>query len=140
MDTHEKTEHLNLTTRIVSAYVTKNPVAVADLRHLIAGVYHSLATAEEQVTPRLKPAVPVKKSVTPAHIICLEDGTKHKTIKRHLRTAHQMTPEEYREKWGLGSDYSMVAPDYSVQRSKIAKKLGLGTRGQVKKRKPKNRA
>ena len=140
MDTHEKTELLNLTTKIVAAYATKNSVAVADLPELIAGVGHSLATVEEPVTPKLKPAVPIKRSVTKAHVTCLEDGTKHKMIKRHLKTAHQTTPEEYRKKWDLGSDYPMVAPDYAAVRSKLAKQIGLGTRGQVKKRKPKNRA
>ncbi len=138
MDAHEKTELLNLTTKIVSAYATKNPVAVADLPDLIAGVCHSLATVEEQVTPKVEPAVPVKKSVTRAHIICLEDGTQHMMLKRHLRIAHRMTPEEYREKWRLHSDYPMTAPNYSAVRSKLAKQIGLGSRGQVKKRKPKS--
>ena len=133
MDTHEKAELLNLTTKIVTAHATKNPVAVADLLDLIAGVGHSLATVgTEEVTPKLKPAVPIKRSVTRAHIACLEDGTKHKMIKRHLRTAHQMTPEAYRKKWGLGFDYPMVSPDYAAVRSKLAKQIGLGTRGQVK--------
>ncbi len=139
MDTHEKAELLNLTTKIVTAHATKNPVAVADLLDLIAGVGHSLATVgTEEVTPKLKPAVPIKRSVTRAHIACLEDGTKHKMIKRHLRTAHQTTPEAYREKWGLAADYPMVAPDYAAVRSKLAKQIGLGTRGQVKKREPKS--
>ncbi len=139
MKMSKKTELLHLTTKIVSAYVTKNPVAVAELRNLIASVSQNLATVgTEGVTPKRKPAVPVKESVTLAHIICLEDGTQHKMIKRHLRTAHQMTPEEYREKWGLRLDSPMVAPSYSVVRSKLAKQLGLGKRGQVKKRKPKS--
>ena len=120
---------LQLTTKIVSAYITKNPVAGADLRDLFAGICHSLATVEEQVTPKLEPAVAVKKSVTPAHIICLEDGTQHVMLKPHLRIAHQMTPEEYREKWGLHSDYPMTAPNYSLVRSKLAKQIGLGTQG-----------
>ena len=138
MDTHEKTELLHLTTKIVSAYATKNPVAIADLPDLIAGVCHGLATAEEQITPRVEPAVPIKKSITKAHVTCLEDGTKYKMIKRHLKTAHRMTPEEYRAKWGLRSDYPMTAPDYSVHRSKLAKKIGLGTQGHGRKRKPKS--
>ncbi len=138
MDTHEKAELLDLTTKIVTAYVTKNPVGIAELRDLIASVSHGLATVEEQITPKLKPAVPIKRSVTRAHIACLEDGTKHKMIKRHLRLAHRMTPEEYREKWGLAADYPMVASDYSAVRSKLAKQIGLGTRGQVKKREPKS--
>ncbi len=126
MDTHETTELLNLTTKIVTAYATKNPVAVAELPELIAGVGHGLATVEEPVTPKLEPAVPIKKSVTRAHITCLEDGTKHKVIKRHLRIAHRMTPEAYREKWGLAGDYPMTAADYSAVRSKLAKQIGLG--------------
>ena len=140
MKMSKKTEllHLTLTTKIVSAYVTKTPVAVADLPDLIADVCHSLATAEEPVMPKLEPAVPVKNSVTRAHVICLEDGTQHMMLKRHLRIAHQMTPEEYREKWGLAADYPMTAPDYSAVRSELAKRLGLGTRWQAKKRKPKS--
>jgi predicted transcriptional regulator len=138
MDTHEKTELLNLTTKIVTAYATKNPVAVADLRDLIAGVSHGLATVgTEGVTPKLEPAVPIKKSVTRAHIVCLEDGLKHKLMKRHLKTAHQMIPDEYRAKWGLAANYPMTAPDYSVQRSKLAKKSGLGTNAVSRLRKPK---
>ncbi len=138
MKMSKKAELLHLATKIVIAYVTKNPVAVADLPDLITGVCHSLSMVEEQATPKVKPAVPVKKSVTLAHIICLEDGTKHMMLKRHLRIAHQMTPEEYREKWRLHSDYPMTAPDYSSVRSKLAKQLGLGIRGQVKKWKPKS--
>ena len=137
MKMSEKTELLHLTKKIIIAYVTKNPVAVADLPDLIAGVCHSLATAEEQITPRVEPAVPIKNSVTRAHVTCLEDGTQHMMLKRHLRTAHQLTPEEYREKWGLHSDYPMTAPDYSAVRSKLAKQMGLGTLWQVKKRKQK---
>ncbi len=138
MDTHEKAELLNLTTKIVTAYATKNPVGVADLPNLIAGVCHGLETVDVPVTPKLKPAVPIKKSVTRAHVTCLEDGTKHKVIKRHLKVAHQMTPEAYREKWGLAGGYPMVASDYSAVRSKIAKKIGLGKQVKGKKRKPKS--
>jgi predicted transcriptional regulator len=137
MDTHEKTELLNLTTKIVTAYATNNPVGIAELRDLIAGVSHGLATVEEQVTPKLTPAVPIKRSVTRTHIACLEDGTKHKMIKRHLRTAHRMTPEAYREKWGLAADYPMTAADYSAVRSKLAKQIGLGKQGRGRNRKPK---
>jgi predicted transcriptional regulator len=82
---------------------------------------------------RPQPAVPVKKSVTPEHIICLEDGKKLKMLKRHLKTAYNMTPEEYRERWGLPSDYPMVAPNYARQRSRLAKDIGLGTKGKAKK-------
>ena len=140
MDTQEKTELLNLTTKIVAAYATNNPVGVGELRGLIAGVAQNLATVgAEEVRPKLKPAVPIKKSVARAHVTCLEDGTKHKMIKRHLKTAHQMTPEEYREKWGLAADYPMVAPDYAAVRSKLAKQIGLGTQAMVRKRKLKRR-
>ncbi len=138
MDTHEKTELLNLTTKIVTAYATSNPVGIAELRDLIAGVSHGLATVEEQVPPKLKPAVPIKRSVTRAHIACLEDGTKHTMIKRHLRTAHRMTPEAYREKWGLAADYPMTAADYSAVRSKLAKQIGLGKQARGRKGKPKS--
>ncbi len=138
MDMHEKTELLNLTTKIVSAYTTKNPVGIAELRDLIAGVSQSLATVgTEQVAPKLKPAVPIKRSVTRAHIACLEDSTKHKMIKRHLRIAHRMTPEAYREKWGLAADYPMTAADYSAVRSKLAKQIGLGKQARGRKGKPK---
>ena len=142
MKMSKKTEllHLNLTTKIVTAYATKNPVAIADLPDLISGVCHGLATAEEPVKPKAEPAVPLKKSVTKSQIICLEDGTKHKMMKQHLRIAHQMTPEEYREKWGLAADYPMTAPDYSVHRSKLAKQIGLGTQAKGRPRKPKKRA
>ncbi len=107
---------------------------------MISGVCHGLATVEEPVTPNLEPAVPVKKSITRAHVTCLEDGTKHKMIKRHLKTAHRMTPDEYREKWGLAADYPMVAPDYSAQRSKLAKQIGLGKQARGRKGKPKKKA
>ena len=138
MDTHEKAELLNLTTKIVTAYATKNPVGIAELRDLIASVSQNLATVRtEGVTPKLEPAVPIKKSVTRAHITCLEDGTKHKMIKRHLRIAHRMTPEAYREKWGLATDYPMTAADYSAVRNKLAKQIGLGKQGRGRNRKPK---
>ncbi len=137
MDTHEKTELLNLTTKIVTAYATKNPVGTGELCNLITGVSQKLATVEEPVTQKLKPAVPIKRSVTRAHIACLEDGTKHKMIKRHLRIAHRMTPEAYREKWGLAADYPMTAADYSAVRSKLAKQIGLGKQARGRKARPK---
>jgi predicted transcriptional regulator len=133
MDMHEKAELLNLTTKIVAAYTTKNPVGIAELPDLIASVSQNLATVgREGITPKLKPAVPIKKSVTRAHITCLEDGKRHKMIKRHLRVAHQMTPEAYREKWGLAADYPMTSPDYSAQRSTLAKQIGLGKQARRK--------
>jgi predicted transcriptional regulator len=124
---------LALTTEIVAAHVSNNTVAVADLPHLINQVYQSLSTigtaaAQPVAVERPQPAVSVKKSVHPDYIICLEDGKKLKMLKRHLKTAYNMTPEEYRERWGLPADYPMVAPNYAKQRSKLAKEIGLGTR------------
>ncbi|WP_186390005.1 MULTISPECIES: MucR family transcriptional regulator [unclassified Stappia] len=121
---------IDLTAEIVSAYVSNNTVASSDLAGLINEVYNALqrtsgSTVEPEPEP-LRPAVPVKKSVTPDYIICLEDGKKFKSLKRHLRTHYDMSPEEYREKWGLPSDYPMVAPNYAAARSELAKKMGLG--------------
>ncbi|WP_269581432.1 MucR family transcriptional regulator [Roseibium sp. Sym1] len=121
---------IDLTADIVSAYVSNNTVASTDLPDLINEVYGALqktanASSEPEPEP-LKPAVPVKKSVMPDYIICLEDGKKFKSLKRHLRTHYNMTPEEYREKWDLGADYPMVAPNYAAARSELAKKMGLG--------------
>ncbi|SMF74403.1 transcriptional regulator, MucR family [Tistlia consotensis] len=124
-------ELLSLTTNIVAAHVSNNSIAAADLPGLIRDVYTSLATvggAPAKDAERPTPAVPVKKSVMPDYIVCLEDGKKLKMLKRHLKTAYDMTPEEYREKWGLPADYPMVAPNYAKQRSKLAKQIGLGTR------------
>ena len=124
-------EILALTSQIVAAHVSNNSVAMSDLPQLITQVYGALngAGGEQQVEPeRPQPAVPVRKSVTPDYIICLEDGKKLKMLKRHLKTAYNMTPEEYRERWGLSADYPMVAPNYAKQRSKLAKDIGLGTR------------
>jgi predicted transcriptional regulator len=124
-------ELLTLTTEIVAAHVSNNTVAVGDLPQLINQVYNSLANiGSVPVVPaeRPLPAVPVKKSVNPDYIICLEDGKKLKMLKRHLKTAYNMTPEAYRERWGLSADYPMVAPNYARQRSRLAKEIGLGTR------------
>ena len=114
--------------KIVAAYVSNNPVPSTELPHLIRLVYEALIalSAEPVEAVPAKPAVPVRKSITESYLICLEDGKKFKSLKRHLRTAYDMTPEEYREKWGLPADYPMVAPGYSRQRSKLAKKMGLG--------------
>ncbi|WP_299481118.1 MucR family transcriptional regulator [uncultured Roseibium sp.] len=121
---------IDLTADIVSAYVSNNTVASTDLPSLINEVHtalHKTASASSEPEPEpLKPAVPVKKSVMPDYIICLEDGKKFKSLKRHLRTHYNMTPEEYREKWDLGADYPMVAPNYAAARSELAKKMGLG--------------
>ena len=121
-------ELLELTTEIVSAHVGNNTVAIADLPSVIQEVYKTLATVgSEQSSPeRPRPAVPVKKSISPDYIVCLEDGKKLKMLKRHLKTAYNMTPEEYRERWGLAADYPMVAPNYAKHRSTLAKKIGLG--------------
>ena len=124
-------ELLSLTTNIVAAHVSNNSVAVQDLPQLIRDVHDTLAnvgSSQSREAERPTPAVPIKKSVTPDHIVCLEDGKKLKMLKRHLKTAYNMSPEEYRERWGLPSNYPMVAPNYARQRSKLAKQIGLGTR------------
>lgn len=124
-------ELLSLTTEIVAAHVSNNTVAINDLPSLIEQVYRSLANvgAEPVVqSEKPQPAVPIKKSVTPEYIICLEDGKKLKMLKRHLKTAYNMSPEEYRDRWSLPPDYPMVAPNYAKQRSRLAKQIGLGTR------------
>ena len=121
---------LGLTAEIVSAHVSNNPVAMADLPGLIAQVHHALTNlgkpAPEPEAKKQEPAVPVKKSVTADYLICLEDGKKLKMLKRHLKTAYNMTPEQYRDKWGLPPDYPMVAPNYAAARSQLAKQMGLG--------------
>lgn len=127
----QNSDLLALTTEIVAAHVSNNTVAVGDLPQLINQVYSSLANighVPAAPTERPQPAVPVKKSVHPDYIICLEDGKKLKMLKRHLKTAYNMTPEAYRERWGLSIDYPMVAPNYARQRSRLAKEIGLGTR------------
>jgi predicted transcriptional regulator len=121
---------LSLTTDIVSAHVANNVVPLNDLPALIREVYRTLANvggpAEQPARP--VPAVPVRKSVSPDYIVCLEDGKRLKMLKRHLKTAYKMSPEQYRERWGLPVDYPMVAPNYARQRSRLAKEIGLGTR------------
>jgi predicted transcriptional regulator len=127
-----KTTLVELTAQIVSAYVGKNAVPASDLAALIQEVHDALGrVTSDRVAPlreELKPAVTVKKSVMPDYIICLEDGKKFKSLKRHLRTHYNLSPEEYREKWGLPHDYPMVAPNYAAARSELAKQMGLGTR------------
>ena len=120
---------LELTTEIVSAYVGNNPVQSSELANLIRNVHETLQglAGEEKPVVEAKPAIPGKKSVTDDYIICLEDGKKFKSLKRHLRAKYDMTPDEYREKWGLPFDYPMVAPSYARKRSQLAKKMGLGT-------------
>lgn len=121
---------IDLAADIVSAYVSNNTVPAADLPALIAEVHRALiATSGGHTEPApepLKPAVNPKKSVFPDYIVCLEDGKKFKSLKRHLRTHYDLSPEEYREKWGLAPDYPMVAPNYAAARSALAKKMGLG--------------
>ena len=129
----EKTETssdvLAFTTDIVSSHVANNTVAMQDLPQLIQQVYTALAGvgAALAAKERPMPAVSVKRSITPDYIVCLEDGKKLKMLKRHLKTRYNLTPDEYRERWGLPADYPMVAPNYAAQRSDLAKKIGLGT-------------
>jgi predicted transcriptional regulator len=124
--------YIELASDIVSAYVSNNTVVAADLPALIADVHQALKKAAgvegEAQQEQAKPAVPVKRSITPDYIICLEDGKKFKSLKRHLRTHYNLSPEEYREKWRLPPDYPMVAPNYAKARSDLAKKMGLGQR------------
>jgi predicted transcriptional regulator len=124
------TSVLGLTAQIVSAHVSNNSVAPDALPSLIQEVYKTLASVgrEPSEPERPQPAVPVKKSVFADHIICLEDGKKLKMLKRHLKTAYNMTPDQYRDRWGLPPDYPMVAPNYARHRSSLAKKIGLGTK------------
>ncbi|MCP1336416.1 MucR family transcriptional regulator [Futiania mangrovi] len=124
---------LELTVEIVASHVANNSVATGDLPIMIQEVHQALArlsangsaAAEEPAAP-LEPAVPIKKSITPDYIICLEDGRKLKMLKRHLKSAYNLSPEQYREKWGLAKDYPMVAPNYAKKRQELAKKIGLG--------------
>jgi predicted transcriptional regulator len=124
------TNYIELAADIVSAYVSNNSVPAGDLPALIDEVHVALSKigngAAEIPAEAPKPAVSIKKSVTPDFIICLEDGKKFKSLKRHLRTQYNMTPEQYREKWGLAPDYPMVAPNYAKARSDLAKEMGLG--------------
>jgi predicted transcriptional regulator len=122
---------LSLTTDIVSAHVANNTVPLAELPALIHSVYRTLANivpGPAEAADRPVPAVPLRKSVMPDYLVCLEDGKRLKMLKRHLKTAYNMTPEQYRERWGLPADYPMVAPNYARQRSRLAKEIGLGTR------------
>jgi predicted transcriptional regulator len=131
-DTGQSNDLLTLTTEIVAAHVSNNTVALGDLPQLINQIYNSLANigTPPAAAPaaRPQPAVSIKKSVQPDYIVCLEDGKKLKMLKRHLKTAYNMSPEAYRERWKLSSDYPMVAPNYARQRSRLAKEIGLGTR------------
>jgi len=121
---------LGLTAQIVSAHLSHNSVSVDAVPALIQEVYRTLTNIDREPTPpdRPEPAVPIKKSVFQDYIVCLEDGKKLKMLKRHLKTAYDMTPDQYRERWGLAPDYPMVAPSYAQHRSSLAKKIGLGTK------------
>jgi predicted transcriptional regulator len=129
-DSSSGERYIELTARIVSAYVSYNSVAANDLPALIDQVHTALARVSggqsDVVAEPLRPAIALKKSVTADHIVCLEDGKKFKSLKRHLRTQYNMTPEQYREKWNLAPDYPMVAPNYAAARSQLAKEMGLG--------------
>ncbi|MDM8347039.1 MucR family transcriptional regulator [Pseudochrobactrum sp. sp1633] len=130
---------VELTTDLVSAYVSNNPVPLADLPSLIEQVHQALSNLETGVKtspPEEKPvpAVPIKKSITPDYLICLENGKKFKSLKRHLSSQHGMTPDEYRAKWNLPADYPMVAPGYAAARSQLAKEMGLGRKKNTRKR------
>jgi predicted transcriptional regulator len=123
-------ELLRMTADVVAAYVSNNTLPTAQLAEVINAVYGSLKGLESQVAEPppepVKPAVPIRKSITADYLICLEDGKKLKMLKRHLRSTYNMTPDEYRVRWGLAPDYPMVAPNYAEQRSAFAKKIGLG--------------
>ncbi len=135
-DTNETDDTLlTLTADIVAAHVSNNSVAVNDLAQLIANVHGALTNlgaAGAAPEARLEPKVSIRASIKPDYIVCLEDGKQMKMLKRHLSTDHGMTPDEYRKKWGLNSDYPMVAPNYSEQRRTLAKSIGLGTKGRKK--------
>ncbi len=126
----DRSEMLRMAVQIVSAYVGKNPVAADEVPDVISTVFNALRNldrhgAEQRIEPP-KPAVSIRQSITPDFIVCLEDGKKLKMLKRHLRAVYDMTPEEYRAKWGLPADYPMVAPNYAAKRSEFAKRIGLG--------------
>ncbi len=121
-----ETSSLESVSKIVSAFVSNNNVSSDELPQLIWTVHEALKSTDPAASPPPEPAVPIKKSVKPGYIICLEDGKKLKMLKRHLRTSYDMSPDEYRQKWGLPSDYPMVAPEYAARRSELAKSIGLG--------------
>ena len=135
----QKSEVIDMTADIVSAYVGNNSVSAAELPALIQSVHRALAGissgAEVVEAAPKEPAVPIRRSITPDYLVCLEDGRKFKSLKRHLRTKYNMSPEEYRSKWGLPKDYPMVAPNYAKARSDLAKQMGLGQGGRQAARK-----
>lgn len=127
-DTHAML--IQMTSEVVAAYVSNNPVQAGDLPNVITRVHNTMkelsSSGGEEAVKDANPAVSVRKSITPDYLICLEDGKRFKSLKRHLRSKYNLSPEEYREKWGLPADYPMVAPNYAKQRSELAKKMGLG--------------
>jgi predicted transcriptional regulator len=127
-----RSQILRMVTEVIASYLKKNPVPAAELPTVINAVYGALSGSRTAPAPapeaRPEPAVPVKRSVTADYIVCLEDGKKLKMLKRHLSTAYGMTPDEYRQRWGLAPDYPMVAPNYAAQRSSLAKQIGLGSK------------
>jgi predicted transcriptional regulator len=134
----DKAQLVELTADIAAAYLSANTVPASDLPALIQTIHHALAGvstgAPAPAAEPAKPAVPVKKSITPDYLISLEDGKKYKSLKRHLRTKYNMTPDDYRTKWGLGKDYPMVAPNYAKARSEMARNMGLGQGGRGRKK------
>jgi predicted transcriptional regulator len=139
MNMDEKSEIIEMTADIVSAYVGNNSVSANDLPSLIQSVHRALSGVTNgveaiEVAPK-EPAVPVKRSITPDYLVCLEDGRKFKSLKRHLRTKYNLSPEDYRAKWSLAKDYPMVAPNYAKARSDLAKQMGLGQGGRQAARK-----
>ena len=137
-DNHSNnSEILEISAEIVAAYVSHNVVPASELPSLISEVVGAISATQNQPEAEKeapKPAVSIRKSITPDYLICLEDGKKFKSLKRHLRTHYNLSPEEYREKWGLPADYPMVAPSYAAARSELAKKMGLGQKGGRRKR------
>ncbi len=130
-DHSNEANYIQLTANIVCAYVSNNTVSSAEMPALISQVYSALmrvskGAAVAALAEPLKPAVPIKRSITPEYLVCLEDGKKFKSLKRHLRTQYEMTPVQYRAKWDLPADYPMVAPNYAAARSQLAKQMGLG--------------
>jgi predicted transcriptional regulator len=129
---HANGQLLRMTADVVAAYVRHNSITSTQLPAFIGSIYASLRALDTRSAPverALRPAVPIRKSVTPDYLICLEDGKKLKMLKRHLRSTYNLTPDEYRAKWGLPPDYPMVAPNYAEQRSAFAKRIGLGRTG-----------
>ncbi len=135
---NQKPDLARLVADVVASYVSNNKVEMSEIPNLVQQVYHSFlrldgaTSASMSAADRPEPAVAIKKSVTPEYIICLEDGKKLKMLKRHLQTSYNMTPDQYRERWNLPADYPMVAPSYAKERSKLAKDIGLGTKGKSK--------